>query len=236
MENPKRQTKRLLAGLVLVGLLATGAIAGESTYEFYVNAGSGQLDGEVREMGRTLRSVFDERAVTGRQRQIDFAEYYSHLTKALLYGTKLATYGEYGKDLQFARDNEVFRALPEDRPDPAAAEADRKAFIREKYDRMRTNVEEEIGTYMDLLQISLDACENLSESDLSGFLADDQNRMTVHKLQRSEEYTTFTARSSKLGARWPELARRIVRQFALWEKSVAAPGAPLIDRRITGVI
>jgi hypothetical protein len=226
----------LLAG----GLLAilSAPVAAASLFETYASASRESLETETREMGRQLSTTFNQGTIADHQQRIDFAEYLSGLKKSILYGTRLATYAEYERDLQFARDNEVFKGLPEQIEGEEAGEIlkSRKAYVGSKYERMKKNVEEEIETYLDMMQLSLDACETLAQNDLSGFSDRDENRQRVARFGESKEFRRYLEKSEDLARRWPELSGRIAAQLALWQPRAPSPGDPLIDRRITGAL
>jgi hypothetical protein len=229
------------------GLLAAGLmvlcmgqpVAADSLYEYYTSASHGELKTETREMGKQLSGVFNQKEISARQRQIDFGEYYANLRKLVFFSAKLTTYSEYETDLQFAKDNEVFKGLPEEPHDSSNEDRyqDRKDFVEKKYVRMKINIQEEIDTYLDLIQISLDACETLSANDLSGFIDDPECRNKMqHFIEGKEFKSYYRDNHSRLTQRWPELADRISLQLALWQPRPLSPDDPLLDPKITGAI
>ena len=165
--------------------------AAESLYEYYTAATEETLRSETKDMGGRLAKVFNEDSVARRQQQIDFSEYVSNLRKAVLFAGKLATYSEYEKDLQFARDKEIFKGLPDNQtPRPAGDPAlDKKQYAEKKYQSMSRNVQEEIETYRDLIQIALDACEMLTGNDLSGML---ENAALGEKIKAFKDSDVFS--------------------------------------------
>ncbi len=232
--------KILKIWILAAGLLGSLAapVAAASLFESYASASRERLEAETREMGRQLSTTFNQGTLADYQQRIDFAEYLSGLKKSILYGIKLATYAEYERDLQFARDNEVFKGLPEQVDGEGATEIlkSRKEYVGSKYVRMKKNVEEEIETYIDMMQISLDACETLSQNDLSGFSEREENRQRVVRFCESKEYLRYLEKSKDLARRWPELGGCIAAQLALWQPTAPAPGDPLIERSITGAL
>jgi hypothetical protein len=229
---------KTVAATALLLASACGPSAAESLYEYYTTATQETLRTETHSMGRQLAKVFDENAVARRQQQIDFSEYVSNLKKAVLYAGKLATYSEYEKDLRFARDNEIFKGLPEDNASvPAmASDDDQKQFAQKKYTRMTKNVQEEIDTYQDLIQVALDACEMLAGNDLSGMLENLEFRDKLNEYQHSKDFQQFVGKRPQLARKWPDLEQRLARQLDLWQAPLPAPDDPIINRKITGAI
>lgn len=227
--------------IVLAGalsLLTSQWAAADSLYEYYTSAPTETLKAETGEMGSRLSATFDQDGITSRQQRIDFAEYYAGLKKMVLYADKLSTYSEYGRDLRFARDNEVFKGLPAETSAQGknVQQLHRKDFVNKKFGDMKRNVEEEIETYVDLITISLDVCETLTQNDLSGFTENRnfQGRMATFK--RGKEYQDFLSKRARLSERWPELAGRISIQVSLWEETSGSPDEPLINTKIAGAI
>ncbi len=238
MKKILKKSKVILASGLLV-LMAVLPAAAESLYEYYTTASQAELDSETRDMGHQIKRAFDQKDIALHQRQIDFGEYYSNLKKMVFFTTKLAIYSDYETDLQFARDNEVFKGLPD--KEPAALQGnrpkmDRKDFVTKKYGRMKKNVNEEIETYLDLIQLSLDACETLSGNDLSGFLDDPQFRTRVRDFSETKEFQAYAENQSRLTDRWPDLAGRISSQLTLWQAQPQSPEDPLINLDVTGAI
>lgn len=234
-------TKKIIRFLLIPGLIMVfsgQSVAADSLYEEYTNATQANLESETRKMGRELGNIFSQDSIASRQRQIDFAEYYANLKKLVLYATKLSTYSEYEKDLRFAADKEIFKGLPEEvkAPEKNTAPVNRKEFVRGKYDLMKRNVEDEIDTYVDLIQLSLDACEALSENDLSDFLGDQKNHSRVEQFIKSEEFRDFQVKRGRFVLRWKMLDDRISKQLALWEPRPPNMDDPIIDPKITGAI
>lgn len=233
--------KRQIINMVIAGILLTGAnisAAGDSTFEFYAKTSSETLRTETGEMGTKLRKVFSQQAIKTQQQKIDFAEYFSHLKKTVLYATKLATYSEYENDLRFAKDKEIFKGLPEEsgntrKNDPPV---DRKEFVSNKYDRMKKNIGEEIETYDDLILLSLDTCETLIENDLSGVLDDSGNQGKIAAYIRSETYRKYIAKKKQFRQGWPALENRISAQLVMWGPKPPSMEDPILDPRIVGAI
>ena len=226
----------VLAGVLII-LSGQWAAAG-SLYEYYTSASTETLKTETREMGKQLSSVFSHGGISSRQQKIDFADYYSNLKKLVIYSSKLATYSEYGKDLRFARDNEVFKGLPKETSAVKKSEPqlDRKDFVNRKYGEMKKNVEEEIETYVDLIKLSLDACETLTQNDLSGFAESEKYRNSVVSFKRSKDFRGYLEKRGRLAERWPSLSVRISDQLFLWDPKPASPDDPLINVKIAGAI
>ncbi len=236
--------KKLL--LIVMGLVMIIGISGfkaemvraESMYEYYADASSADLEKETRTMGQELKKTFSQDNIHRNQQKIDFATYFTNLKKAALYGSKLSTYSQYCEDLNFARDNEVFKGLPEE---PRGQTSDkelraRKEFVVEKYDRTKLNVEEEIDIYIDLLTLALDVCESMSVNDLSGFVTLEENRDQIVKWLHSDQYETYQKTATSLGQTWPEIEKRIGSQCALWQGRPKSPDAPIISARLVGAL
>ena len=233
----KNSGKAIVLAGVLIILSGQWAAAG-SLYEYYTSAATETLKTETKGMGKELSATFNQKGISSRQQKIDFADYYSNLKKLVLYSSKLATYSEYGKDLRFARDNEVFKGLPTETKAPGKNEPqlDRKDFVNRKYGEMKKNVEEEIETYVDLIKLSLDACETLTQNDLSGFAESKKHRARVVSFKRGKEFRNYLEKHGRLAERWPSLAARISDQLSLWEPRPASPDDPLINVKIAGAI
>ena len=233
----KNSGKAIVLAGVLIILSGQWAAAG-SLYEYYTSAATETLKTETKGMGKELSATFNQKGISSRQQKIDFADYYSNLKKLVLYSSKLATYSEYGKDLRFARDNEVFKGLPTETKAPGKNEPqlDRKDFVNRKYGEMKKNVEEEIETYVDLIKLSLDACETLTQNDLSGFAESKKHRARVVSFKRGKEFRYYLEKRGRLAERWPTLAARISNQLSLWDPRPASPDDPLINVKIAGAI
>lgn len=228
-------------GIFLAGVLALFTVqwaAAESLYEYYTSASTKELNSETTEMGRELKPLFSQASISARQQKIDFAEYFANLKKLVLYAGKLATYSEYEKDLRFARDNEVFRGLSESstRQNSTVGNVDRKMFVEKKYGQMKKNVGEETDTYVDLIRLSLDACETSSGNDLSGFLDNRAYRDQVAVFKGSKTFRAYASKKGRFSQAWPGLASRISRQFSLWDPAPVSQDDPILSRKITGAI
>lgn len=223
--------------IAVVLLIATYTEAG-SLYEYYTSTSADKLREESREMGKELAPMFSQESISIRQKKIDFAEYFANLKKLVVYATKLSTYSEYEKDLLFARDHEVFMGLPDE---PAAAEeaeakVSRHQFVEKKYGQMKINVQEEIGTYVDLIQMSLDVCETMTEIDLSGFSEEAAYRNQVIDFTHGDVYGRFQNKQAQFSHRWPDLASRIENQLDRWPAAPPKPNEPIIDTKVAGAI
>lgn len=233
--------KRQIINMIIAGILLMGvsiSAAGDSTFEFYAKTSSETLSTETGDMGSKLRKVFSQHAINTQQQKIDFAEYFSHLKKTVLYATKLATYSEYENDLRFAKDKEIFKGLPEEASSARkkGPPVDRKEFVRNKYDSMKKNIGEEIETYDDLILLSLDTCETLIENDLSGILDDSANQEKIAAYIRSESYKKYMAKKKRFRQGWPALGNRISSQLAMWGPKPPSMEDPILDPRIVGAI
>ena len=219
----------LLASLVLVS-----QASGNSLYLEYVEKSEADLKAETRELSREIRNTFDMASMESAQQKIDAYDYLSHFKKVLLYGSKLATYSRYEEDLAFALDNELFKGLPEDEETEQKVKKD---FLDEKYQRMNTDVKNEIDTYQDLILISLDACELLTANDFTGFSESRVFKAKMHGfMQSGRSYKAYREKEERFAAAWPELADRIRQQVMLWEAAPKVTGDALVDPNITKAI
>ncbi|HDS16745.1 MAG TPA: hypothetical protein ENN66_09115 [Proteobacteria bacterium] len=235
--------KKLLLMIILVfsagvSLAAANDAHAASLYEYYAEAALPELEKETGEMGGRLKQKFSQENIYNNQRKIDFATYVINLKKAVLYGTKLARYSDYKQDLDFARDNEVFKGLPEDSQDLAALRTinTRRKFTQEKYLRTKINVEEEIDIYLDLLTQALDICEAMTNNDLSGFSDLEENRRIVKKWLNGEQFSAYQAKAVDLGRTWPEINLRITGQCDLWRERSETPESPIINARLVDAL
>lgn len=189
---------------------------------------------ETRAMSDQIRHQFDQVSMESAQQKIDAYDYFSNLKKLMLYGSKLSTYAEYEKDLTFAKDNELFKGLPEDPDDNPESKT---RFVTEKYKKMMQNVKDEIETYKDLILISLDACELLSSNDLTGFVTSKPTRQRIQSyFENSPDYQDYLEKKERLDKTWPMLESRINYQISIWEIKGSAPHDPIIDINITKAI
>jgi hypothetical protein len=222
----------------LAALVTSQWATAGSLYEYYTTAPVTTLQSETKEMGQQLSRAFVQNGIHARQQRIDFAEYYTNVRKLVLYATRLSAYSEYEKDLVFARDNEVFKGLPDESTSRGeiGAQFDRKDFVKKKYTKMKKNVEEEIETYVDLIHLSLDACETLMRNDLSGFGENNHYRERITDFKQGKEFREYVAKRNRLTGMWGSLEARISHQFALWDPKPVSPDDPLINRTITEAI
>ena len=232
------QLKTIVGSLLIAGVILApvnrGASA-DSLYEYYSNTSTDSLKQQTAQMGKQLRAVFNHSTVAANQQKIDFAEYTANLKKAVRYATRLATYSDYETDLRFARDNEIFKGLPEDTP-KSAKKPDRKGFVNSKYTRMKKNIQEEIETYDDLIRLSLDACETITQNDLSGVLDNASNRGRIERFTQSKGYREYVSKQARFKETWPQLAMRISAQISLWQQPPPSPNDPILDAHILGAI
>ncbi|BBO92958.1 hypothetical protein [Desulfosarcina ovata] len=237
----KRKIEEMLLAIVLItfSILSAGtAVQAQSLYEEYTIATKENLEKESREMGRELTRLFNHKDINVRQQDIDASEYVSNLKKMIIYASKLSTYSEYDQDLSFARDKEVFKGLPETREETSAGEGqkERKVFIGKKYKRMKQNAEDEIATYVDLMVLSLDTCEILSQNDFSGFLERESTRNRINGLMTGKNYQAYEAKKARFTQGWPDLAERLAVQLALWQSAPSSPNDPILDPEIVGAL
>jgi hypothetical protein len=227
-----KQCLCLIMAMVWLGLAGPGY--GQSLYLSYVEKSETDLKQETKEMSRDIRNRFSIASVENAQQKIDVYDYFSHFKKMLVYGGKLGTYAAYETDLAFARDNELFKGLPEN---PDQGEAAKSDFVAEKYERMTKDVENEIDTYTDLILVSLDACELLTATSFTGI---DQSELLQQKiralLKTGQVYENFAEKQAAFANAWPRLSSRITTQLQMWEIRGSGPDDPIIDPEITEAI
>lgn len=234
-------------GLAVV-LLAVGMVLGtgpgveaqspRSLFEQYADSPREQLEKETAAMGRKLSEMFSQASVTEGEQRIQSTQYMANLKRALIYGAHLAVFCGYERDLQFARDHELFQGLPDavtDALDRQPAE-ERSAFTGRKYQRLKENVEEEVETYHDLMRQALDACEEMVSDKLLVLQDNQANRERVDALLKSALYRDYAKKQADLARGWPQLAVRLRSQLDLWRPRAPQPGDALIDRAITGAL
>ena len=225
--------KRMIYTIFLI-ILISGNCFSDSLFKEYTEKSRQELMDETDTMSKEIKDTFNQRSVEIAQQKIDFYDYFSNLKKLVLYGSKLATYAEYDQDLKFAKDNELFKGLPDDQKEKAEFTT---RFVNEKYNKMQHNVKDEIETYEDLIQISLDSCELLSSNDLSGFVASPGSRQRIQLyFENSKDFKRYLEKRDRLGKTWPDIELRIKKQMALWNEKGMDPEDPIIDRKITEAI
>lgn len=208
--------------------VSVAPVCAQSLYEYYADAQTAELSRETEDMGQQLRHDFNQKNILLNQQRIDFAAYFTNLKKAVVYSGKLAGYGRYQEDLDFARDNEFFRELPAS-PDSEVDLEGRREYVSQKYEVTRISVEEEIEIYRDLLNLSLDVCESMAGNDLSGFTAEESFRGEIDAWLTGEGFAVYRQQSAALSEAWPEISRRIERQLELWADPGHRPEAPIIS-------
>ncbi|MCP3872062.1 MAG: hypothetical protein GY699_02765 [Desulfobacteraceae bacterium] len=219
---------------VSIMLLGAGHCFSDSLFKAYTEKSRQELMAETESMSREIKDKFNQESMESAQQKIDYYDYFSNLKKLFLYGSKLATYAEYEEDLRFAKDNELFKGLPEDQDEMAQFT---ERFVNEKYKKMQLNVKDEIETYEDLIQISLDSCELLSSNDISGFVASETavQRIQLY-LENSKDFEGYMEKREKLARTWPMLESRIKRQISIWNERGMDPEDPIINRKLTEAI
>ncbi|MDA3789747.1 MAG: hypothetical protein PF503_14785 [Desulfobacula sp.] len=215
-------------------LVVSGNCFSASLFKEYTEKSRQELMDETQAMSKEIKDKFNQKSMENAQQKIDYYDYFSNLKKLVLYGGKLATYAEYDLDLKFAKDNELFKGLPDDQEEKAEFTT---RFVNEKYKKMQQNVKDEIETYEDLLLISLDSCELLSSNDLSGFVSSQTPRQRIQLyFENSKEYSLYIEKKEKLAKTWPMLESRIKKQILLWNEKGMDPEDPIIDPEITEAI
>lgn len=219
---------------VLIVMLAAGPCFSQSLFEEYTNSSREELTAQTRELSREIKDKFSQQSLDLAQQKIDYYDYLSNLKNMVLYADKLSTYAEYEKDLKFARDNELFKGLPEDRDAQAESAS---GLITAKYQKMRVNVKDEIDTYEDLTLMSLDSCELLVSNDLSGFVSAVGTAPGIRRFfDNSPAFRHYLENRDRLARAWPGLESRIRTQISLWQEKGMAPEDPLIDPKLTKAI
>ncbi|CCK78253.1 hypothetical protein [Desulfobacula toluolica] len=236
----KNNVMTIMVHIISLTVLVSANSFGQSLFKAYTETSQQDLAQETQQMSEQIIKKFNPQSMASTQQKIYFYEYFSNLKKLVLYGTKLATYAEYEQDLAFAKKNEVFKGLPEKHAAGKTgnpSDFNRTGFVNEKYKMMQTNIKDEIDTYKDLIQSSLDSCEHLSLYDLnpSSMNAKNTDRIQYY-FQTSESYKAYLEKQDKLAAAWPLLAQRIKKQTDMWQEKGLEPEDPVIDRSITKAI
>ncbi len=207
----------------------------QSLFKDYTTKSRQNLMADTEKMSRQIVEKFDRASIERNQQKIYFYEYFSNLKKMVLYSSKLATYAEYKDDLKFAKENELFRGLPEKAGEKNKEK--RTRFITEKYKMMKSNIKDEIDTYVDLIQISLDACEHLSAYNMSPQTMGGRNMTRVRSyFETSAYFKAFIKKRDRLARAWPGIEAGIAKQISLWQKRGLGPEDPVIDQKITEAV
>ena len=229
--------KSIVYGICFM-LLVSGNCFSDSLFKEYTEKSRQELMDETEVMSREIKDQFNQRSIETAQQKIDYYDYFSNLKKLVLYGARLATYAEYDQDLKFAKDNELFKGLPEDHNEKMEEQAKfTSRFVNAKYKKMQINIKDEIQTYEDLVLMSLDSCELLSSNDLSGFVSSQSARQRIQLyLENSKGYKLYLEKQVRLAKTWPMLESRIKHQTGLWSEKGMNPDDSIIDRKITEAI
>lgn len=229
-----KMTKQIgcIVAVMLLALSSSGFCS--SSFLEYTQKSEADLKAETTVLSKEIRKAFKMSAVEQAQEKIDAYDYFSHFKRLLLYGEKLATYSKYKEDLKFAKNNELFKGLPEDIKERKRVKSD---FIEAKYERMSTDVANEIESYQDLIAISLDACELMTTTGFSGVEHSDFLEKKVKSyLSRGQDYQKYMAKQAQFSDTWPGIALRIQQQVDLWGPARTRPDDRLIDPDITEAI
>lgn len=226
--------KRIVWTAVLLLLIWTNLGFCNSLYLSYTEKSEQDLTAETKVLSEKIRETFRVASVDQAQERIDAYDYFSQFKKMLLYGEKLATYARYEDDLKFAKNNELFKGLPNDKDQRQHV---KKEFLDDKYTRMSQDVATEVDTYKDLLINCLNDCEMLTVSELST-VADSNFLDGKIKafLSGGQVYKRYLDKKTGLSAAWPDLAARIQHQVDRWAPRTAQPYDRLIDPEITEAI
>ena len=227
--------KKNIVYIVCLILLVVTTSFGQSLFKDYTEKSQQDLIEETDKMSAQIVTKFNQQSMEITQKKIYFYDYFSNLKKLVLYGAKLATYAEYEQDLKFAKQNELFKGLPE--KEIKGDNANRSRFANEKYKMMRTNIKDEIDTYKDLIQSSLDSCEHLSLYDFTESSVTEKNKDRIrYYFQISESYKTYLEKRDRLVKAWPLIGAGIKRQVNMWQEKGLDPEDPIIDLKITEAI
>ena len=235
MEN--KIMKSIVYGVCFMLLVASNSFS-DSLFKEYTEKSRQELMDETEVMSREIKDKFNQRTIETAQQKIDYYDYFSNFKKLVLYGARLATYAEYDQDLKFAKDNELFKGLPEDHNEKMEEKAKfRSRFVNAKYKKMQINIKDEIQTYEDLILMSLDSCELLSSNDLSGFVASQSARQRIQLyLENSKDYKSYLEKKERLAKTWPMLESRIKHQTGLWSAKGMNPEDSIVNPDITKAI
>lgn len=188
----------------------------DSLYQHYITTDNKQLDAESSRIRRGLRDIFNSNSISEKQQEVDFHQYLSALKKAVFYGTKLASYINYEEDMRFARDHELFQAIPQESTLSPNLKNEKDTYLEHKYRRMNKNIQEEIETYIDEIKLNLDDCESLAGNGLNDFTANNNFRDKMAMYINSAAVQKLNKQRSGIESRWPETATRIFTQLQIW--------------------
>ncbi len=230
----KQLSYKLIAIACLVLFTAVNGSA-QSLFKDYTTTSRQDMVAQTQEMSEKIVKKFNRASIEKNQQKIHFYEYFSNLKKLVLYSSKLATYAQYEDDLKFAKENELFKGLPEKVAEEKKEK--RTRFVSEKYKMMKTNIKDEIDTYVDLIRISLDTCEHLAAYDLTPRTMGERNMERIrYYFETSEQFKTYLLKQERLAQTWPDIEAGVQRQLKLWQERGLAPEDPIIDQRITEAV
>lgn len=229
------KAKILLFGwfaLILAGMVPSGASAQQTLFEKYASASEEELNKETEELGAKIEKSFDAKDIDQKQAEIDFAEYSSNFKNLIYFGSRLTAYATYEEDLKFGKEKEIFKSIPEK---PMAAgkneTLERKEFVRDKYEKMKENIQAELNTYGDMAEISLDVCRAKAEEAffIENVVDSPDFRDRIQKYFRSKNFKTYSAKSNVLKTMKPVLADAIEKQVQIWKAPPRPPDSPIIN-------
>jgi len=216
-------------------LLLTTNSFGQTLYENLSQTSKEDLAADTEKMSGQIIKKFNQESMEANQQKIYFYEYFSNLKKLVLYGAKLANYAEFEQDLKFAKENELFKGLPE--KETKGDNKKRTKYVNEKYKMMQTNIKDEIDTYKDLIQTSLDTCEQLSMYELTGSSLSERNKDRIRfYLEGDDTCKSYFEKREQFATAWPSLEAGIKKQMEIWQEKGLNPEDPIIDRSITKAI
>lgn len=230
----KHHIIKYLVGFCMLAVIS-GSAYGQSLFKDYTDKSKEEIMAETTAMSEQIVQKFDQASMDKTQQKLYFYEYFSNFKKLILYAEKLAIYSDYEEDLSFAKENELFKGLPE--KEAVKTTKDQTRLVDSKYTMMKTNIKDEIDTYQDLIKSSLDACEHLATYDLDPTAMAGKNQGRVqHFVNNSKAFARFKAKQGNLAKTWPGLETRISMQIKLWQEKGLAPNDPIIDIKITKAI
>ena len=221
--------------LLVFLIFAFGWLLSETAFSFeyidFSNSTPEQKEEELKKIGEQLPVLFREKSIEKKQADIAFADYKANLRNLLLYSSRLANYYNYEELLEFLKINTRLGTLKEQ----DWTEAERINYANNKYKQTKKNVEAEIATYEDFIDISLDAClaRNNDFFFKTKVVNEEEYQLKMEEFFQSKVYKDYISSKDSLQKMKPKLVAKIDEVIAVWEKAdTTNPEAPIIAQEI----